>query len=216
MASRNDLVYDEDDYVPPGYLRPKPVGGRRRVLLAVVVVGLVVGAFVVSQLMRSRVRARDEEIMRAHVEQTAMIEARRSGLTRSLGKAGEEVGVQTSMGWSKLLGTWSRMPEPDEVSHYPIRFEFRSGRPSVVTQADNRSIEVTIRVCRESVETIELDALPLVQDPFHRPRQGFYHGVYRFTFKSNGSILLDDMMGGLEFTRDDTPINPARSGMPPR
>jgi hypothetical protein len=178
-------------------------------------VGLVVGAFVVSQLMRSRVRARDEEIMRALVEQTAMIEARRSGLTRSLGKAGEEVGMPSSAGWSKLLGTWSRMPEPDEVSHYPIRFEFRSGRPSVVTHAGNRSIEVTIRVRRESVETIELDALPLMAES-NLWGMGPFHGVYRFTFKSNGSILLDDMMGGLEFTPDDTPINPARSGMPPR
>jgi hypothetical protein len=211
-ADCNDLRYDEDDYVPPGYVPRKSGSGRGKVLVAVVIVGLVIGAFAVSHVMRSRVRARDEEIMRVHAAQNALIESRQSGLVRSISPAGGEFEAQPGLVWGRLLGTWSRMPDPDEVGRYPIRFEFRSGRPTVVTHADNRSIEVTILIRRQSVETIELEARPLVPDP--GPGHEFYHGNYQFTFESNDTILLDDMMSGLAFTREA--VSSARSDKPPR
>jgi hypothetical protein len=213
MASRNDLVYDEDDYVPSGYAPPKPGTGRNRAVAIAVIVALALAVLVVVYVMRSRVRMRDAEIMHVRAEQDALIEARRTGVARPTRDSLAQ-GLQSSASWKRLQGTWSRTPGPDEATGYPIRFEFYAGHSATVTHADNRSLDVSIAIRRESAEMIEFDALPVGR---HLPLEaGLYHGLYRFTFQADGSILLDDMAGGLVFTRADVPANPARSRMPHR
>jgi hypothetical protein len=212
MAARNEFAYDEDDYVPSGCTPQKPGTGRNRAVAIAAIVALTLAVLVVVYVMRSRVRMRDAEIMQVRAEQDAMIEARRAGVARPARDSVAE-DVLLSAGWTRLQGTWSRTPRPDEAIGYPIRFEFHAGRSATVTHADNQSIEVSIRICRESAEMIELDA----QSVGHNPRleAGLYHGEYRFTFQADDSILLDDRAGGLVFTRRDVPENPARSRMPP-
>jgi hypothetical protein len=202
MASRNEIVYDEDDYVPPGYVPPKPSGGRTKPLFAVIIVGLVIGAIAVAFLMRSRDRTRFARIERARAQQAAIASTR---LASSPGP-GEAVGSrQFSNHWKKIVGSWSRVAGPNDDMHYPIRFDIREG-PSTITFADNRILEARIVVLREDDVSIVLEAQPrVVSDP---------QGVYTFKFRGKDSIVLDDTKDGLVYTREVA--NPARLGMPLR
>jgi hypothetical protein len=203
MASRNDLVYDEDDYVPPGYVPPKP-SSRTKPLVAVVIVGLVIGALAVAFLMRSRERTRFARLERSRAEQAA---AAARMATRPPG-AGEEVGSRRrSVNWEKIVGSWSRVAGPDDEVHYPIRFDFREG-PSTITLGNNRILEVNVYVRREDHESIVLEAQPRVI------AEGRDVSFFHFKFNSDDSIVLNDSMGGLVYTREVA--NPARLGMPRR
>jgi len=187
MAGRDDLVYDEDDYVPPGYVPPKRAGGRTRSLVALAVLGVIVGAFVVLFLLRSRERARYAE--RARSAQNAAFAANRIGAERApIGPA------PTPMGnWERMVGLWSRMPRPEERGQ-PIRFEIRWDQTATVTSLDEEGQRVSrdwrIVGYEERGDDITLEMRDLVGNPEKR---------LRFTFREDGSILLYDGMRGLEF-----------------
>ncbi len=207
MAGRNELVYDEDDYVPAGSTSPKP--GRRRMqvgVVLVVVVSLVIGVFAVSYIMSSRVRSRDAEIMRARAEQEAQIEARRSDALRSIGDPG---GEDPNAGWKRIQGIWSRTPGPDEATGIPIRFEFYAGRSATVTFGDNRTLEMQIAIRSEERDSVVVEAVPLVSDPMARVT---YRRFYHFTFEPDGTLALDRDKGGPVFAPLTPPERPARSG----
>jgi hypothetical protein len=188
MAARDGLVYDEDDYLPPGYVPPKRPGGRTRSLVALTVLGVIVGTFVVVFMLRTRERARFARGEWARSAQNATLASNRLGAER-MGGIGGPPG-----NWDRIVGVWSRTPEPEERDR-PIRFEIRKGRTAAVTYID------------ENGETVarewEIDEIDDFGEGITLGMQGPMGSIlqrYRFLFVPDGSILLEDQQtGDLQF-----------------
>jgi hypothetical protein len=210
MASRNDLVYDEDDYVPPGYVPKKPGNKGSKPLFAVIIVGLAIGAIAVMFLMRSRERTRFARFEQARAKQVAIASTRLAG---SLAP-GEEVGNRLySDNWKRIVGSWSLVEGPNRKTKlYPIHFVFSEG-PSRIVLNDNSTLEVRFPVRHEGPEMIVVEAQPrsLVEGADETYSKRLYH----FSFGPDDSITLNDAtMGRLVYSKDEP--NPARLGMPRR
>jgi hypothetical protein len=190
MSVRDGLVYDEDDYVPPGYAPPKRGGGRTRSLVALAVVGVIVGTFVVLFLLRSRERARFVQVERARSAQNAALGANRAGAERTMGAMPGPPG-----NWDRMIGVWSRIPEPGERGR-PIRFEIRKDRTAAMRYIDD-SGELATREWGDVIIEEDRDGITLGMQggPGDSGRKD-----YRFRFLLDGSILLEDReMGDLQF-----------------
>ena len=152
MAGRDDLVYDEDDYVPPGYVPPKRAGNRTKHFVVVAIVGVLVGAVLLMYVMRSRERTR-----------FVQIESDRAGRTRSSPRTRWPEVAQPirTENWSRIIGVWSRVPDPEREISYPIRFEFRPDETAVVTRPDHEGMTTTrewqARVLLETSGSITLE-----------------------------------------------------------
>ncbi len=195
MAGRNELVYDEDDYVPPGYVPPKPARGSKP-LIAVVIVGLILGAFVVVFLMRNRERARFArmEMIRAQQNAGKAFEGR-----RSIGGAIDERETESGHLLSPLVGVWSRPPEPERMNAYPHRLEFRPDLSGTITQLDpftgqDNQRDVGIRLRSEPDDSLTMQ---LRYNENGAPRSA----VYRLRLKPDDILVLSDEFEEFVFTR---------------
>jgi len=199
MASRNELAYDEDDYVPPGYVSPRPAAGRSKSLVAVVVVGLILGSFVVLFLMRNRDRARFARMEMMRAEQAAAGKANRFEARPMILGAIEEEENETSLLLKPLVGVWARTPEPDRVTANPHRFHFRTDQTGTVTRLDpatrqETKHEVSIRIRSEPDDSLTM------QTKYIEKRASAVQ-VYRFRLKSDDTLVLHDNFDEFVFTR---------------
>lgn len=201
MAGRNQLVYDEDDYLPPGYVPPKAGAGRTKLYVAVIIGCLIVGAFVVVSLTRSRDRARYARMEMNRAQQMAF-EGTRISTGRSMGGANNnEPGSDTTRLWEELVGIWSRTPQPEMASTYPHRIHFRRNvRDAIITRFDpfngqeiEDKVSVTFHSHPDTSYTMEMQFVEngvVVSRP------------YRIKMMPEDRLVMHDETGGLVFTRE--------------
>jgi hypothetical protein len=202
MAGRNQLIYDEDDYLPPGYVPPKPGAGRTKLYVVVIIGCLILGAFVVISLTRSRDRARYARMEMSRAQQLG-VEGSRFSTRRSMGGvADDERGADTTHLWDRLVGTWSRTPHPERASTYPHRLHFRRNRNgATITKFDPVDGQET-----EKEASIVLRLNP--DDTYSMDMKYIENGVvasqdYRFKILPDGTLVIHDETGGLVFTREN-------------
>lgn len=202
MAGRNQLVYDEDDYLPPGYVPPRPAAGRSRLYVAVIVVGLILGAFVVIFLTRSRDRARYARMEMNRAQQMAVEGGSRFSTGRSMGGAvDDEPGTDTNLLWNHLFGTWSRTPQPESASTYPLRFQFRRNiGDATMTRFDpangreiDEKVVITLRSQPDNTYKMEVK---FIEDGVVVTRP------YRIRVSQDHTFVMHDETGGLVFARE--------------
>jgi hypothetical protein len=202
MAGRNQLVYDEDDYLPPGYVPPRPAAGRTKLFVGVIIGCLILGAFVVIALTRSRDRARYARMEMNRAQQMA-VDGSRFSTRRSMGGAvAEEPGIDTNLLWNHLFGTWSRTPQPGIASTYPHRLHFRRNLgDATITRFDpNNGREI------EKEASITLRAQP--DNTYSMDVKFIENGVvvthtYPFRMTPEQTLVMHDETGGLVFTREN-------------
>jgi hypothetical protein len=197
MASRDDLVYDEDDYVPPGYAPRKPSGGRTKSFVVLAVVGVVIGAAVLLLLMRSRERAQFARAQAARSSQNAVMTANRLATASRASAAADGENAAPEGNWQRLIGTWSRMPAAREPG-YPHRLDIRPDRTATITGFDTNGKEVdhevSLWIQAEEGETITLEARPVMMGTF-------LGAFYKVTFGPDGTLVLHGMREGIYFNR---------------
>lgn len=199
MAGRNELAYDEDDYVPPGYVPPKPAGGRSKSLVALVIVGLIVGAFVVLFLMRNRDRARFARMEMMRAQQAAAGKANRFEARPTIRGAIDEEETETSHLVSRLVGVWARNPEPERVTSYPYRLQFHTDQSGTITEFDPatgkvRELDVGIRI-RSELDGTLIMRLTYIENGATRVSD------YPFRMTPDDTLVMHDETGSLVFRR---------------
>jgi hypothetical protein len=190
MAARNEFVYDEDDYVPPGYVPPKPANDRKNLLVAVVIVGFILGAIGVVFVLRGKERTRFARAQRAAAMQKGTTELR-------MGPANDSFPLQSSRNWNRIVGSWSRTVNDDENT-YPVRFDIEPDGNAIVTYRDDTVREVRMNILQEGQNSIQMEALPRVSD---LENAGERFGRFHFTFRMDGTSQLDARMGGPVFVK---------------
>ena len=195
------IDYDDDDFLPPARAASAGRGRGSAVFIVLGVVGLAVAAMVALFFFRSERAA----------EQRAMMQAEEAHL-RAQGQANEEPiampgprrrpgaippaagAVAPGENWLRLIGTWQREPMEKDDTNYPYQFEFRSNSTATaISQQPEGGQRVTDGRVEVFVDYRDELALRLLVG------NGVY--VYRFQLKEDGTLVLNNGVAGLVFTR---------------
>ena len=185
--------YDDDDF--DGYNRPqrRESGGRSRVAVILIGVGIVLAMLVgVLVLFMSRSQRAEHAAERARADVLRVEDMRAAGMRDNV--VGPKTREASGPAWPRMLGMWARTPGEKEDGGYPYQIAFR--RDSTAT---------TLRVNYEG-EPIQQESKVEVlsdQNDVARLRLQVHMGMYNYTFtlKPDGTLSLDDGKGGLVFGR---------------
>ena len=179
MPRARDDHFDDDEYYPQ---EGRPARGFPFILVGGLLLGLLVlGGLVFS--MRARTYRVAEQQAAATVRAEAAVAESRAAQAGPYG-----------MNWKRAIGTWQREMKGKEDIEYPHRFEFRSDGTARVARG-RLDGGVLAEECRVEVFIDHHEDLSL---RLFIP-MGLYS--YRFHFRPDGTLLLEDGAAGLVFTR---------------